>query len=167
MAKYVIDDSTLSGIANAIRSKTGGSDPIEVSRFPEAISGIESGGSSDGYSLFLSHSIGSNGILSISIPADSPIADAINSGSWTSMSWVALSGVYDVYCGVTNTTGSTPRWTYTYLTDVSEASAISVNDSPITPQKDSAGNVILSFPLDNSTYGDAAGSYKVVFTLIP
>lgn len=162
MAKYVIDEITLSETADAIRSKTGRSDRIDVSRFPEAIYGIESG-----YSLFLSYSIGSNGILSISIPADSPIADAINRGAWTSMSWVALSGVYDVFCGVTNTTGSTPRWTYTYLTDVSEASAISVNDSPITPQKDSAGNVILSFPLDNSTYGDAAGSYKVVFTLIP
>lgn len=167
MAKYVIDDSTLTGIANAIRSKTGGSDPIEVSQFPERISGIETGGSSDGYSILLSCSIGSNGIISITIPADNPIADAINSGAWTSMSWVALSGVYDVYCGVTNTNGNPTWWTYTYLTDVSEASAISVNYATITPQKDSAGNITISFLLDSSVYGSATGSYTVVFTLIP
>lgn len=39
--------SLFTDIADAIRSKTGGSDPIIADQFPEAIDGIESGGGSD------------------------------------------------------------------------------------------------------------------------
>lgn len=39
--------SLFTDIADAIRSKTGGSDPIIADQFPEAIEGIESGGGSD------------------------------------------------------------------------------------------------------------------------
>lgn len=44
MAKYSIEDSTLQGIADAIRAKAGTSDPIATSAFAEAIAAIEAGG---------------------------------------------------------------------------------------------------------------------------
>lgn len=40
MAKYVIEDTTLTGIADAIRAKTGGTDPIAVSDMAEQVGGI-------------------------------------------------------------------------------------------------------------------------------
>lgn len=46
MSKYVIDDSTLSSIADAIRAKTGGSDPIAVTDMATQIGSITGGGSS-------------------------------------------------------------------------------------------------------------------------
>lgn len=45
MAKYVIEDTTLTGIADAIRSKTGGTDPIPVTGMAGQISAITGGGS--------------------------------------------------------------------------------------------------------------------------
>ena len=45
MAKYSIEDTTLTNIANAIRSKTGSSDGIKVEDYEESIMSIESGGS--------------------------------------------------------------------------------------------------------------------------
>lgn len=44
MAKYAINDTTLTGIADAIRGKAGGTDPILVSDFATAISNISGGG---------------------------------------------------------------------------------------------------------------------------
>lgn len=44
MADYLIQDTTLTGIADAIRGKTGGTGPIPVSGMAEAISGIQTGG---------------------------------------------------------------------------------------------------------------------------
>ena len=44
MAKYSIEDTTLSAIADAIRSKTGGTDTIAVNQFPSAISALSTGG---------------------------------------------------------------------------------------------------------------------------
>lgn len=44
MAKYSIEDSTLYGIAEAIRGKTGSSDPIPVSDMAAQIEGITTGG---------------------------------------------------------------------------------------------------------------------------
>lgn len=44
MADYLIQDTTLTGIADAIRGKTGGADPIPVSGMAGAISGIQTGG---------------------------------------------------------------------------------------------------------------------------
>ena len=44
MAKYSIEGSTLQGIADAIRAKSGTSDPIATSAFAEAIAAIEVGG---------------------------------------------------------------------------------------------------------------------------
>lgn len=43
MAEYIIQDTTLTGIADAIRSKTGGADPIAVNAFAEAVKSIPSG----------------------------------------------------------------------------------------------------------------------------
>lgn len=40
MSKYVIDSSTLTSIADAVRAKTGSTDPIKVSDIPTAISNI-------------------------------------------------------------------------------------------------------------------------------
>ena len=44
MANYLIQDSTLTGIANAIRSKTGSSNPILVEDMADEISSISGGG---------------------------------------------------------------------------------------------------------------------------
>lgn len=44
MAYYLIQDSTLAGIADAIRGKTGGADPIAVPDMSALIAGIASGG---------------------------------------------------------------------------------------------------------------------------
>lgn len=44
MAEYLIQDSTLTGIADAIREKTGNADPIYVSGMAEMIAGITGGG---------------------------------------------------------------------------------------------------------------------------
>ena len=47
MAKYSIEDTTLTGIADAIRGKTGGTDPVAVSDMAAQIEGIEVGGGGD------------------------------------------------------------------------------------------------------------------------
>ena len=44
MAEYLIQDTTLTGIANAIREKTGGTDPVAVSDMAAQIEGIQAGG---------------------------------------------------------------------------------------------------------------------------
>lgn len=44
MGTYLIQDSTLAGIADAIRGKTGGADPIPVPDMSALIAGIASGG---------------------------------------------------------------------------------------------------------------------------
>lgn len=46
MSKYSINDTTLTAIADSIRSKAGTSDPILVSGFADAIAAIPTGGSS-------------------------------------------------------------------------------------------------------------------------
>ena len=46
MSKYSINDTTLTAIADSIRSKAGTSDPIQVSGFADAIAAIPTGGSS-------------------------------------------------------------------------------------------------------------------------
>ena len=46
MADYLIQDTTLTDIADAIRGKTGGTGPIPVSGMAGAISGIQTGGGS-------------------------------------------------------------------------------------------------------------------------
>lgn len=43
MAKYVINDDTLTGIANAIRGKTGSTDPIQTDEMAEKIEAIQVG----------------------------------------------------------------------------------------------------------------------------
>ncbi len=58
MAEYLIQDSTLTEIANAIRAKTGGTDPIPVPNMAEQIAGITTGGGSSEdvrYVTFLSY----------------------------------------------------------------------------------------------------------------
>lgn len=45
MSKYSINDTTLTAIADSIRSKAGTSDPIQVSGFADAIAAIPTGGS--------------------------------------------------------------------------------------------------------------------------
>ena len=44
MSKYVIDSSTLTSIADAVRTKGGTTDPIVVSDIPTAITNLPSGG---------------------------------------------------------------------------------------------------------------------------
>ena len=47
MAEYLIQGETLTGIADAIRGKTGGTDPVAVSDMAAQIEGIEVGGGGD------------------------------------------------------------------------------------------------------------------------
>ena len=47
MSKYVIDSSTLTSIADAVRTKGGTTDPIVVSDIPTAITNLPSGGGGD------------------------------------------------------------------------------------------------------------------------
>ena len=47
MAEYLIQDTTLTGIADAIREKTGGADPVAVSDMAAQIEGIQAGGGGD------------------------------------------------------------------------------------------------------------------------
>lgn len=51
MAEYLIQDSTLTAIADAIRSKTGTMDPIPTTDMASTIEGIEVGGSSGAYDI--------------------------------------------------------------------------------------------------------------------
>ena len=47
MAEYLIQGETLTGIADAIRGKTGGTDPVAVSDMAAQIEGIQAGGGGD------------------------------------------------------------------------------------------------------------------------
>ena len=47
MSKYVIDSSTVTSIADAVRTKGGTTDLIEVSDIPTAITNLPSGGGGD------------------------------------------------------------------------------------------------------------------------
>ena len=47
MSKYVIDSSTLTSIADAVRTKGGTTEPIVVSDIPTAITNLPSGGGGD------------------------------------------------------------------------------------------------------------------------
>ena len=47
MAEYLIQDTTLTGIADAIREKTGGTDPVAVSDMAAQIEGIQAGSGGD------------------------------------------------------------------------------------------------------------------------
>ena len=47
MSKYVIEDTTLTAIADAVREKAGTTELIQVSELPDAIAAIESGGGGD------------------------------------------------------------------------------------------------------------------------
>ena len=49
MSKYVIDDSTLSAIGDAVREKDGTTDKILVSDLATRILAIEGGGTGEGY----------------------------------------------------------------------------------------------------------------------
>lgn len=57
MALYFIKDTTLSNIANAIRSKTGSSDPIPVASMASKISSIVAGGGSGEGSTILGYEV--------------------------------------------------------------------------------------------------------------
>lgn len=72
MAKYSIEDTTLSAIADAIRSKTGSADTIAVNQFPSAISALSTGGkietgttkvSGSGYVDFSFTAVGDNAVV--------------------------------------------------------------------------------------------------------
>lgn len=47
MSKYLVEDSSLISVADAIRSKTGGTEQMTLEEMATAIAGIESGGSGD------------------------------------------------------------------------------------------------------------------------
>lgn len=57
MANVLIEESTMSNIANAIRSKTGKSDLILAKNMPSEIESIESGGNDDLFNALVDNSI--------------------------------------------------------------------------------------------------------------
>lgn len=57
MAEYLIQDTTLTGIADAIRGKTGGTDPVAVSDMAAQIEGIQAGGGDDVLNALIDRSI--------------------------------------------------------------------------------------------------------------
>lgn len=67
MAKYTIEDTTLTAIADAIRGKDGTAAAIPVSTFPDRIAAIETGGTSVVYigSSAPTSDIGSDGDIYI------------------------------------------------------------------------------------------------------
>ena len=57
MAEYLIQGETLTGIADAIRGKTGGTEPVAVSDMAAQIEGIEAGGGDDVLNALIDGSI--------------------------------------------------------------------------------------------------------------
>lgn len=57
MAEYLIQGETLTGIADAIRGKTGGTDPVAVSDMAARIEGIQAGGGDDVLNALIDRSI--------------------------------------------------------------------------------------------------------------
>ena len=100
MAEYLIQDTTLTGIANAIREKTGGTDPVAVSDMAAQIEGIQAGGGGDdGLDALIDRSIteiSSSSATSIGsyafyscialTTADFPVATSIESNAFRSCS---------------------------------------------------------------------------------
>ena len=97
MAEYLIQDTTLTGIAEAIREKTGGTDPVAVSDMARKIAEIEAGGgdidalidrSITEISSSSATSIGSYAFYScIALTtADFPVATSIESNAFRSCS---------------------------------------------------------------------------------
>lgn len=84
MAEYLIQDTTLTGIADAIRSKTGSTDAIKVSDMAGQIEGITTGGGAAGAPFIMQkwitknayQSAGTAVTLSLSIPHGCKIMDA-------------------------------------------------------------------------------------------
>ena len=64
MSKYVIDSSTLTPIADAVRAKTGKTDPIKLSDSPTEISKISGGGGTEIPRELLNYSGNCNGKFS-------------------------------------------------------------------------------------------------------
>lgn len=83
MSKYAIEDSTLTGIADAIRSKAGTTDSLKPSDMPAAIAAIQAGGGSSsgsllGNALYYNAAGGTNYSASNYHPVDVSNASTLN-----------------------------------------------------------------------------------------
>ena len=76
MAKYVIEDTTLTGIAGAIREKNGTTDTYKPTEMAAAIAAIVSGGSGGGFNLDDYNVVAINDMASKSVS---------NSNSWNGL----------------------------------------------------------------------------------
>ncbi len=56
MASYIIQDTTLTAIADSIRAKTGTTDPIKVSAMADTIANIEAGSGDSGTKYHITYS---------------------------------------------------------------------------------------------------------------
>ena len=97
MTKYLVEDSTLTDIADAIREQTGDSNPIQLSSFANQIASI-SGGSSHTYSETeqeVGEWVDGSTVYEKTILFQSGVT--LSKGAWTSISAVTLSGDEDTF----------------------------------------------------------------------
>ena len=86
MSKYIIDGSTLTGIADAIRAKKGTSAPVAVTDFASEVASIETGGGESDLPVYNGEYV-SLGIKLISFTIDGTTYQAVEGMTWAD--WVA------------------------------------------------------------------------------
>ena len=86
MSKYIIDESTLTGIADAIRAKKGTSAPVAVTDFASEVASIETGGGESDLPVYGGEYV-SLGIKLISFTIDGTTYQAVEGMTWAD--WVA------------------------------------------------------------------------------
>lgn len=140
MAEYLIQDTTLTAIANAIRAKTGGNELIDPVNMAAEIEGISSGGGAPIPCMFMASaasmyvkyaaSSGLTASVSVNIPADATVIgqySVVSSGISqysTSLSKTSSVCVGDScnsgYCSTTSSVSGTTR-TLTFTDTISKA----------------------------------------------
>ena len=97
MAKYVIEDTTLTNIANAIREKTGKTDAITPANFDTEIAGIQSGGNSTITSGFIVNKWNTNGY-----PVDISLVGMTTINQYYFYTYLYYGSAYSVFSSLEN-----------------------------------------------------------------
>ena len=153
MAEYLIQDTTLTGIAEAIREKTGGTDPVAVSDMAAQIGGIQAGGGGeDVLNALIDRSIteissssatsiggGAFAYCSALTTVDFPVATSIESGTFyscsalTTVDFPVATSIGDsafAFCSAL-TTANFPVVTSIGASDFASCSALTTADFPV------------------------------------